>query len=311
MEKEDKIISWLLEADPSIRWQVMKDLIHCSVSEIRAERKRISIEGWGARLLSYQQTSGMWGGGLYTPKWISTTYTMLLLKNMGLMPVCRQAAKGCRLLIENGFYKDGGINFFFTFNHSETCVTGIVLSLLSYFKFDDRRVELLAEFLAEQQMADGGWNCRSFKGDVHSSFHTTINVLEGLREFQKNNPGSRDEIERMQMKGREFLLNHKLYRSHRTGKIVDSKMTRFSFPANWRYDVMRALDYFRDCNAVRDVRLEDSIELLMKKRTVEGKWLLQNRHPGKSYFEMENVGRPSKWNTLRGMRILKWWEDES
>jgi len=309
MDTNKQIINWLLDGDPSIRWQTLRDLTDANKIDIKIERKKVTTEGWGKRLLELQDENGMWGKGLYSPKWISTTYTMLLLRRIGLEQKNRQAQKACKLLLDEGFYYDGGINYSCSREHSETCVTGMILSLLAYFKYNDKRVNLLVEHLLSQRMKDSGWNCESFNGAVHSSFHTTISVLEGLREYEKSYPKNQFNLQIVQKKAREFLLQHRLFKSHRTDKIVDTQMTRFSFPPRWRYDVLRALDYFQECKADYDERLNDAIELLFKKRKPDIKWLLQNRHPGKTYFEMEEVGKPSRWNTLRALRVLMWWDE--
>lgn len=308
MKQQENILKWLLDSDPSIRWQALTCLTNSSKTKILAERKRIAFDGWGAQLLSYQGSDGKWADSLYSRKWISTTYTMMLLKNFGLMPGHKQAKKACKLLLDEGLYEDGGINYFYQYNHSETCITGIVLSILAYFQYDDSRINTLTEHLLKQQMQDGGWNCLSYKGATHSSLHTTINVLEGLREYQINFEPNNKRMSKSINLGTEFLLVHKLFRSHRTGNIVDSKMTRFSFPTGWRYDVLRALDFLQAVNASKDKRMNESIELVVKRRDAEGKWNLQNRHPGRYYFDMEVVGKPSRWNTLRALRVLKWWD---
>ncbi len=303
MKTGDPVLRWLLEGDPAIRWQTLRDLCSAGTVRILKEQEKISSEGWGARLLARQASSGLWGGGLYTPKWISTTYTMLLLRQFGLSPDHPQALKACKLLLDEGFYRDGGINFFASMQHSETCVTGMVLSILAYFFFDDERLEKLMQHLCAQQMPDGGWNCRSYDGATHGSFHTTISVLEALHEYEKRRPSH--IIAESQERGVEFLLVHKLFRSHRTGAVVDPKMTRFSFPPQWRYDIMRALDYFQACKLPRDPRMDEAIALIKKKRGADGAWVLQSKHPGRTFFEMEKVGKPSRWNTLRALRILK------
>jgi hypothetical protein len=275
---------------------------------IARERAKIDKEGWGAKLLAHQEDSGLWADGLYSPKWTSTTYTTLLLRRLGLDPRNAQAQKGCQVLLDGGFCHDGGINYVRSIKHSETCITGMVLSILAYFGYQDDRVETIVEHLLDQQMPDGGWNCQSYKGATHSSFHTTINVLEGLREYEKRQPEHAQNLIKSQKRGCEFLLVHKLFRSHRTGEIVDPRMTRFSFPPRWRYDIMRALDYFRDCHAPRDDRCRDAIKLVKKKQQKTGLWRLQSRHPGKTFFELEQPGKPSRWNTLRALRILRWWK---
>lgn len=310
MSDQNPVIQWLLEGDPSIRWQTLRDVLGSNSDEIERERERIATEGWGASLLARQDPAGTWARGIYSPKWTSTTYTMLLLKQMGLPPKNPQAAKACSILLDRGFYHDGGINFFKSFKHSETCVTGMILSLLAYFQFEDERLHALAEHLLAQQMPDGGWNCQSYHGATHSSFHTTISVLEGLWDYEKFQPQNIEKIQQAQQRGREFLLIHRLFRSHRTGEVARPEFTLFSFPPRWHYDVLRALDYFQACGAAKDDRLTDAIAIVLKRRTKQGNWLLQNRHPGRTFFEMEPVGEPSRWNTLRALRVLKWWFDD-
>jgi hypothetical protein len=303
-----KIESWLLEGDPAIRWQVLQDLLEADEAVVAAERARVAQEGWGARLLTEQAPSGHFGGGLYSPKWISTTYSMLLLRRLGLPPDNPAVQKSCRLLLDTGLCPDGGANYAKSRTHGEACVTGMALSILSYFGFEDERLRELVDYLLEQQMADGGWNCETYQGATHGSFHTTINVLEGLREYEKWQ-GEEASMGEAQARAREFLLQHRLFRSHRTGEVVDVRMTRFSFPPRWYYDVLRALDYFCDVAAPYDERLEDALELVRRKRRRDGTWPLQNRHPGRTFFEMEKPGRPSRWNTLRSLRILQWADD--
>lgn len=309
MDIDKKNIGWLLEGDPSIRYQTYRDVLDEDKHRVAAERKNIAETGWGKRLLSLQDTDGMWGRGIYSPKWISTTYTTLLLRRLGIEKN-PQIEKACALLLNKGFYRDGGINYFASLSYSETCVTGMVLSILAFFKFQDDRVEALVEHLLHQQMSDGGWNCQSYKGATHSSFHTTIIVLEGLREYEKSYTKLRDGVKESQRRGMEFLLQHRLFRSHSTGEIVDQRMLRFSFPPRWHYDIMRTLDYAQECSLARDDRFLEAIQIVRAKRSKGGLWKLQNRYPGKTFFEMEEVGQPSRWNTLRALRILKWWEEK-
>jgi hypothetical protein len=308
MTIEDPTINWLLKGDAAIRWQTLRDLVGVDRKAWEKERRLVAQEGWGKRLLARQQASGKWGGGLYSPKWISTTYTMLLLRRLGLSPGHPQGMRACRLLFDNGLYSDGGINFSTRSKHSETCITGMILSILAYFRFPDDRLDRLAGHLFEQQMKDGGWNCESCHGATHSSFHTTISALEGLQEYQKFHPRKCPEISEVQAKGREFLLEHRLFRSSTTGEVIKAEMTRFSFPPRWHYDIIRGLDYFQDVKADRDERLEDAMEILYQRRKKDGRWVLQNRYSGRTFFEMEKVGRPSRWNTLRALRVVRWWE---
>ncbi|MFN7993531.1 MAG: hypothetical protein U0Q18_08020 [Bryobacteraceae bacterium] len=301
-------MQWLLEGDPAIRWQAMRDLTAASPAAVRREREQVPREGWGARLLDLQDPDGHWASGIYTPKWTSTTYTMLVLRGLGLAAAHPAACKACALLLD-GVYDDGGINFWKrTYSHSEACVTGMVLSIASYFESPDDRLDRLAAHLLARQMLDGGWNCRDGRGATHSSFHTTISVLEGLRDYEALDRRHSPATAEAQIRDREFLLDHRLFRSHRTGAVVKSAMTRFACPPRWHYDIMRALDYFRDSGAGRDSRLSEAIEIVRKRRNPDGRRLLENRYAGKTFFEMEQVGRPSRWNTLRAMRILKWWD---
>lgn len=321
MENEEKIIDWLMQGDPAIRYQTMRDLTGANENELAKEREQIALTGWGKQLLDCQDAKGTWANGLYSPKWKSTTYSLLLLRRLGI-ETTPGIEKGCYILLNKGFYKDDGINLFPSWKISETCVTGMVLSILSFFRIRDERLELVAGHLLGQQMEDGGWNCESYKGHTHSSFHTTISVLEGLREYEKYVtethtaplPGKLtaqlEQIKKSRDAAVEFLLEHKLFQSHRTGEVVDERMLRFSFPPRWYYDIMRGLDFMQDCRVKKDKRFEDAIAVLKKKQTKEGAWKLQNRHTGKTFFELEKPGKPSRMNTLRAMRILRWWDEE-
>ncbi len=305
---DDSVLAWLLEGDPSIRWQVFRDLKCAAGRTWQRERRLVADEGWGARLLQLQDADGRWARGIYSPKWTSTTYTMLLLRSLGLPARNPQAIRACQILLDAGFWNDGGINYFSpSWKRSETCVSSMILAALCHFGFDDPRIDRLAEHVMAQQMSDGGWNCRAMPGygsATHGSFHTTISALEGLLEYRRFRGLADTDAE---ARGREFLLVHRLFRSHRTGAVVKPEMTRFSFPARWHYDVLRGLDYFRDTAAPRDRRLADAIALVENRRRADGRWLLQNRYPGRTFFEMERVGQPSRWNTLRCLRVLRWW----
>jgi hypothetical protein len=311
----DKVTQWLLDGDPAIRWQVLRDVVGAAESTVDKERQRVAREGWGARLLAKQDPAGTWAGGLssdgglYSPKWISTTYTMLLLRDFGLPGTNRQARKACPLLLDQGIQRDGGINYGWR-GRSETCITGMVLSLLCYFGYDDDRLDTLADHLLEQQMPDGGWNCRRDLGATHSSVHTTISVLEGLRNYELYRRRKVGAVRTAQHRGREFLLVHRLFRSHRTGEVIKPIFLRFSFPPRWHYDILRALDYFQAVSAPRDPRLADAIDIVRSTRLADGRWELQNIYKGKTYFALERLGAPSRWNTLRALRVLSGWDGD-
>ena len=302
-------IDWLLAGDPAIRWQVQRNLTDSAPWTVAREQRRVATEGWGANLLALQDPEGTWAGGMYSPKWISTTYTMLLLRDLGLPSWNRQAHKACELLLDRGLYRDGGIGY--GWGRSETCVSGMVLSILSWFRFDDPRLETLVDHLLEQQMADGGWNCRRPFGATHASMNTTILALEGLLHYEHHRARVAKRLRAVraaQRRGREFLLAHRLFRSHRTGNIIKTDFVRLAFPSQWHFDFLRGLDYFRAAGAARDERLTDAIELLKSKRRRDGRWILEHRYRARYWFHMETIRHQSRWNTLRALRVLKWWE---
>lgn len=315
--RTDRTIRWLLDGDPAIRWQALRDVGGAAESTVERERGKVARDGWGARLLARQDLEGTWAGGLssdgglYSPKWTSTTYTMLLLRDFGLRPNNGQTRRACALLLDRGLQPDGGINYGIWAKwqgRSETCVTGMVLSILSYFEYDDERLDTIADLLLTEQMPDGGWNCRRASGATHASLNTTISVLEGLRLYELHRGRKGRAIRTAQRRGREFLLVHRLFRSHRTGNVIKSVFTRFSFPPRWHYDILRALDYFQAVDAPRDERLADAIDIVRATRCEDGRWTLQHSYKGKTYFELERLGAPSRWNTLRALRVLSWWE---
>jgi hypothetical protein len=312
----DNAIQWLLDGDPAIRWQTLRDLVGAAEGTVERERRRVARDGWGAGLLARQDPGGKWAdglssdGGLYSPKWISTTYTMLLLRDFGLPASSRPARQACALLLDGGLQRDGGINYGWR-GQSETCITGMVLSILCHFEYDDDRLDTLATHLLEQQMPDGGWNCRRRYGATHASVHTTINALEGLRLYELHRRRQVRAVRAAERRGREFLLVHRLFRSHRTGAVIKPVFTWLSFPPRWHYDILRALDYFQAAGAPRDERLAEAVGLVREARRDDGRWPLQHVYKGKTYFELEQLGAPSRWNTLRALRVLKWWDERA
>lgn len=312
-----------MEGDPAIRWQVQRDLLGEKPAVYEKERAKVASEGWGKRYLALQDKKGIWGNGLYSPKWISTFYTLWTLRFIGLPARNPQALKACRVLMEEGFRPDHGIDFSGEGawrrrvkagkppkprGHGETCETGMALAMFCWFQLDDERIDLIAKHLVEHQMSDHGWNCRyPYRGATHASFNTTLLALEGLREYQAFRPKSKLPIQEALASGREFLLQHQLYRSHRTGNVVSSVFTRFPSQPTWRYNFLSALDHFQAARAPRDKRLEDPIDLLLSKRDPSGRWPQYNVGSGRVFFTMETLAKPSRWNTLRALRVLKWW----
>ncbi|MBU1099746.1 MAG: hypothetical protein KKA84_05005 [Bacteroidetes bacterium] len=303
-----EIIDWLLDGDPSVVYQTNRDLLGKSEKSLAADRKKIAGSGWGKKLLDFQDDDGKWSGGFYTPKWTSTTYTLCLLRRLGLEPKHPKAIKACKLLAENGINEGGGIGYGWpTYPRGETCVTGMTLAFFAYFQLKEKRLAEIVKYLLKEQMPDGGWNCRRHRDNTsHSSFHTTINVLEGLLQYRTSIKDDND-IQAAQEKAHEFLLQHRLYKSHRTGEIVHNTMTRFSFPPRWKYDIMRVLDYFQMANVPYDERMNDALTIVTNKMK-DGKWPLQQKHSGTVFFDLEQTGKPSRINTLRALRILKKYE---
>jgi hypothetical protein len=307
---DENIIAWLMEGDPAIRWQVMRDLAGAEPDVWSSERRMVAEEGWGAQLFSCQDADGRWGGGLYIPKWISTTYSMQLLRHLGLDPSNRQAGQAVQLLLGGGFRDDGSVTFGKTVNQADHGVTGITLALGAYFAPGDGRVHAMADYLIRRQKPDGSWDPEEGFQDFRYGIHASLLILDGLREYSVRYPARAEGALEAQARGREYLLRYRLFKQCDSGQVIDAKWTHFSFPPRWFYDVLAALDYFQACRAPRDPRLEDAIALVRSRRNKAGTWNLQNRHPGRTFFEMEEVGRPSRWNTLRALRVLKWWEEQ-
>jgi hypothetical protein len=305
---DTQVIEWLLAGDPAIRWQTHRDLVGTSDAVVAGEQRKLATEGWGARLLAVQDPEGTWSQALYSPKWVSTTYTMLLLRDLGLPADDPQARKACALMLDRAIdpRSRGGVGWI-----SETCVTGLVLSILCWFRLDDERLDRVVDHLLAEQMPDGGWNCRYRSGATHASMNTTILALEGLLNYQRHRARQARKltaVQHAQRAGREFLLVHHLYLSHRTGEVINRDYVRLAFPPQWHFDVLRGLDHFRDTGASRDRRLADGIDLLRSKRQPDGRWLLEHRYKARDWFQMETIHSPSRWNTLRGLRVLEWWD---
>lgn len=215
----ESVLDWLAAGDPAIRWQVERDLLDLNTAIWGETRTQISHVGWGRELLARQDPGGTWGGGLYSPKWISTTYTLLLLRRLGLASSNDGAISGSGRLLDDATWVEGGVSYWSGSDLAERCVNGMVLSLVSYFDVGDPRADSIAELLLSAVMLDGGWNCRDHQGATHSSFHTTISVLEGLMEWQRRT--GRSDADTAIARGHEFMLGHRMYRSHRTGQVIN------------------------------------------------------------------------------------------
>jgi hypothetical protein len=304
------VIDWLLEGDPAIRWQVLRDLTDASPAEVAAERARVEHEGWGARLLALEGADGLWEGGACFPAaytggepgqpWTATMHTMQTLQIFGLDPACEAARRAIPLVAEHGRWEHAGQRYFD--GEVEPCINGRTIETGAYFGVD---VAAIVERILGERLADGGWNCEAENGSVRSSFDTTINVLDGLLEFEPATGGSAAA----RRSGEEYLLERGLFRRKSTGDVVNLAYLDFAFPYYWRYDVLRALDYFRRPGAAPDPRMAEAVEVVRSKRQPDGRWLLDRIHPGRVHFDLEGgVGAPSRWNTLRALRVLDWWD---
>ncbi len=299
-------VDWLLEGDPAIVYQTRRHLLQASQSELRKAQRAIARVGWGHRLLQKQGPDGHWGRGAYQPKWICTHYTLLDLKTLGIQAENAACRKAVELLLANKVGRDGGINYARTVPYSDVCINGMLLNIASYFLPRAERLHPIVDYLLARQFPDGGWNCLYYQGATHGSFHTTIGVLEGLAECCQAGEGyRRRDTQQAISDGLEFLLVHKLCRSHTTGKLVDPRMLCLSFPSRWRYDILRGLELFCSLRASYDERMSDALAVLKQKRRGDGRWPLQLKHPGQTHLEMEKVGRDSRWNTLRATRVLR------
>jgi hypothetical protein len=292
------VIAWLLEGDPCIRWQVMRDLLDAPPSEWEEERAKVPAQGVGKKLLEQQDPEGTWGQGIYSPKWTSTTYTLLLLRDMGLDRSCKAAYQGAQLIVDS-------------LNRSTTgpctCIKGMWLALGARFGVEDPTLHQTVEHLLTQQMKDGGWNCRwpRIAKTHHSSFHTTFNVLDGIREAIESGIGSSEKLKEAEDKAIELMLIHRMFRSDKTGKLINPAFTQLHFPYRWHYDILRGLDYIRTTPHIKDPRLDDAFQILLEQSRPDGRWPAAKTYGGKVFFPIENGRDGSRWNTLRALRCLK------
>ncbi len=369
------VIAWLMDSDPSIRWQVQRDILDEPEEIYAPERAKIATEGWGARLLGLQDGAGQWGTdalpaggrqdgfpdpgtrrllrelhgisidglgsflgvdsdtladwetgepneddelaakylralawmrgaiGTLKPEWTATTPTLVLLRDMGVEPDAPRVKRAVELVRDNVKWDHDGQDYFD--GEVEACINGKTVALGSYFGQD---VDQVVERLLGEQLEDGGWNCEAQNGSVRSSFHSTIEVLDGLLEYEQSESG-RHDVEGARLRAQEYLLERRMFRRLSTGEVVREEWTQFSYPPRWHYDVLRGLDYLRRAGADKDSRCAEAVDLVESKRQPDGRWLLENTHPGRVHFHMDDGdGRPSRWNTLRAMRVLDWWD---
>jgi len=314
MDFEKPVLQWLLESDPSIRWQVMRDLIGAPPAEVAAERARVGAEGAGARLLALQSADGRWGGAAWNRGWNSTMHVLMLLRDFGLDPASGPARHAVGLVRDRVTWQGCGppechSNPFFV-GEVEPCINGQVAASGAYFGQDVRSI---VDRLLAEQLPDGGWNCEAENGSTRSSFNTTICVLEALLEHDRA-VGADQEVTRARLRGQEYLLERRLFRRRSTGEVIErdrkggAAWAHFAFPTWWHYDVLRGLEYLRQAGVVPDERVAEAIDLVASKRSSDGRWPLETQYPGEMPIEIdEGEGRPSRWNTLRALRVLRWY----
>jgi len=312
---QSPVMRWLLDSDPAIRWQVMRDLMGSPGEEVAAERARVATEGAGAAVLRLQAADGRWGGAAWNRGWNSTMHVLMLLRDMGLDPASDQARRAIGLVRDRVTWKGCGprecADHAFFEGEVETCINAQVAAVGAYFGQDVRG---LIDRLLIEQLRDGGWNCDAVRGSTRSSFNTTICVLEALLAYERAFGGSQETID-ARHRGKEYLLERRLFRRKSTGEIIErdrksgSAWTRFAFPTWWHYDVLRGLEYLRSGGAAYDGRMAEAIDMVASKRGPDKLWPLETRHPGAMPVETDQgEGHASRWNTLRALRVLNWFQ---
>jgi len=304
------VLEWLLDSDPAIRWQVMRDLTDAPADEVAAERARVAYEGWGAQLLAAQGADGQWSGGALFPEWISTTYTLQLLQHFGVDPTAKVVRDAIAHVRANSRWEHDNEPYFE--GEVEPCINGRAVALGAYFGVDvEGSVRGIVNRLLTEQMEDDGWNCEQENGSTRGSFDTTINVLEGLLEFERRTGGDA-EIAAARSCGQEYLLKRRLFRRLSTGEPIvpnkgDGDWLQLSFPNGWHYDILRGLDYLREAGVAPDERVGEAISIVESKRGADGRWPLEHAHHDKLLVDLgECEGEPSRWITLRALRVLRW-----
>jgi hypothetical protein len=303
MTDRDPVVDWLLDSDPAIRWQVMRDLTDAPAESVAAERARVAKEGWGAQLLTLQPPDGVWGGGAYFPEWTSTTPTLLLLRQFGLDPTTEEAQRALALVRKNARWEHESEVYFE--GEVEPCINGQTVGIGAYFGEDVRGI---VDRLLTEQMDDGGWNCEQERGSTRGSFETTINVLEGFLEFERA-VGNSPDVTAARLRGQEYLLERNLLRRLSTGELAQPRWLYLTFPRSWHYDVLRVLDHLRDAGVAPDERTAEAIGIVESKRDAGGRWELEHAlHDELGVDFGESPGSPSRWITLHALRVLRWAE---
>ena len=292
------IIKWLLNGDVAIQYQTHRDLLGNNRLDLK---RKIAKEGFGKRLLDLQQGDGHWGGGYYRKKWISTHYTLLELLRLNINAT-DQIRKSIDKVIEIFLKKDGTYI-------KDICMNGMMLNVVCYFRADESKLKGIVDYIISEQMPDGGFNCHYYKGSGarHSSLHSTVSLIEGINSYEQNRYSYRlKELKKIRKECIEFVLIHRLYKSDHTGNVIKKSFTMLSYPPRWKYDILRALEALKEAGTPYDERMQDALDLLLKKRRKDGAWPVQSKHPGVVHFDMEKTGGTSRWNTLRALRTIEY-----
>ncbi len=303
---ESAVMDWLLSGDVSIQYQTRAYLLGEPEEDLLPLRRRIAEEGWGKMLLDARNASGHWGRGFYQVKWVSSHYTLLDLRYLETQPLA-PITSTLQLILDTCRACDGSISESRMRTPGDMCVNGMFLNYAAFFRTAEGKLAPVVDYILDGSLDDGGFNCESLRRKVrHSSMHTTISVLEGIREYLKAGYTYRaEELKKSRECAEEFLLVHRLFRSDKTGNIIDPRWLMLSFPSRWHYDILRALAYFADASLPYDSRMEEALDVLVSKRRKDGTWPIQAKHPGAVHFDMEQPGNSSRWNTLRALRVLK------
>ncbi|MEL7602017.1 MAG: hypothetical protein AAGU77_02580 [Bacillota bacterium] len=293
----DDAVQWLLQGDVSVQYLTHRLLLGSDADTLAALQRRIETEGFGARLLSCRSENGHWGRWFYQPKWTSTHYTLTDLKDIGMPQACAPCCEMVVRAFDECMLPNGGINFAKTMMQSDVCVDGIILAYAAYFCPDEQRIERLASHLLGAAKSDGGysWDAAAERGDAH----TTICVLEGFDAYQKAGFVHRlSDIKGAQRRALEMLFSRALFIGE------DARYEKLAFPYRYRYDLLRFLDYCATADVPYDSRMEPAIRWLQSRRTADGRWLLEYAHKGNVHFDMETLRQPSRFITLKALRIL-------
>lgn len=317
---DDILRDWLLDSDPSLRWQVERDLLQAPATQWQSTRALVATEGFGARLLAAQDPDGQWAGGAYFPAgffgspeadepgqpWVATTWTLKDLRELGvdaavLGDTAARLAESSRWEYEDLPYWGGEV---------DVCINAFTLANGAWLGAD---VSELTAWFPAHRLADGGWNCEAEEGSsVRSSFHSTYNAVRGLLAHERltGDPSLRDA----RHGGEEYLLSRRLMFRASTGEAVGDFVTRSFHPNRFVATAFAQLDHFRDAalweGTEPDPRLAEAIELVRSLRRPDGTWVQGWKLPGRVWFDLDvPVGEPSRWLTLIGTRVLSWWDE--